>query len=73
MSLDGCHSWVHLVGSGRHVENGCHLIILRLDTSLIDDVGRGGVVGGVIWSPQVPAGPAETPWSSSSGGGLAPC
>ena len=24
--------------------NGCHLITLRLDTALIDDVGRGGVV-----------------------------
>ena len=29
--------------------NGCHLIILRLDTALIDDVGCGKVVGEVIW------------------------
>ena len=28
--------------------NGCHLITLRLDTALIDDVGRAWVVGGVV-------------------------
>ena len=40
--------WVSSVGNGCHVANGCHLIILRLDTALIDDVGRAWVVGGVV-------------------------
>ena len=39
------------VGNGGHVENSCHLIILRLDTALIDDVGRDGVVGEVVLPP----------------------
>ena len=62
-----------LVERGCHVANGCHLITLRLDTALIDGVSRGGVGGEVFYPPQVPAGPAETPWLSSSGGGLTPC
>ena len=37
-----------LVERGCHVANGYHLITLRLDTALIDDVSRGGVVGEVI-------------------------
>ena len=32
------------------MENGCHLVTLRLDTALIDDVGHGGVVGEVLFS-----------------------
>ena len=53
--------------------NGCHLVTLRLDTALIDDVGHGGVVGEVVCPPCVAAGPAGTSWMSSSGGGLVPC
>ena len=53
--------------------NSCHLVTLRLDTALIDDVGRGGVVGEVVFPPCVPVGPAGTSWMSSYGGGLAPC
>ena len=49
--------------------NGCHLVTLQLDTALIDDVGRGGVVGEVVLPSQVRAGPAGMPWMSSSGGG----
>ena len=30
--------------------NGCHLVTLRLDTALIDDVGRDGVVGEVVFA-----------------------
>ena len=32
----------------------CHLIILRFDTALIDNVGRTCVVGGVFQAPQAP-------------------
>jgi hypothetical protein len=53
--------------------NGCHLVTPRFDTALIDDVGRGGVVGEVVLPPCAPAGPVGTSWTSSSGGGLAPC
>ena len=53
--------------------NGCHLVTSRLDTALINDVGRGGVVGEVVLLLCVLAGPAGTPWTSSSGSGLAPC
>lgn len=28
------------IGNGCHVANGYHLIILRLDTALVDDVGH---------------------------------
>ena len=51
MSQDGCHLWVFPVGRGSHVANGFHLVTLRLDTALIDDVGRAGVVGEVVSSP----------------------
>ena len=40
---NGCHA-----ANGCHVANGCHLITLRLDTALIDDVGRGEVVDEVF-------------------------
>ena len=53
--------------------NGCYLVTLWLDTALIDNVGRGGVVGEVVLPPCVPIGPARTPWSSTSECGLAPC
>lgn len=49
--------------------DGCHLVILRLDTVLIDDVGHGGVVGEVVLLSQVPVGPVGMPWTSSFGGG----
>jgi len=65
--------WVSYVGNGCHVANGCHLIILRLDTTLIDDVGRSGVVGEVVLLPRAPEGPARVSWWSTPGGGLAPC
>ena len=52
---------------------GCHLITLRLDTALIDDVGRTRVVGGVVQAPQAPAGAAGESWLHASRGGLAPC
>ena len=45
--------------------NGCHLVTLRLDTTLIGDVGRGGVVGEVVRPTRVPAGLAGTSWMSS--------
>ena len=51
----------------------CHLITLRLDTTLIDDVGRTCTVGGVVQAPQAPAGVAGESWLLASGGGLAPC
>ena len=41
--------------------NGCHLITLRLDTALMDDVGHGGVVSEVILPPRAPPGPAGAP------------
>ena len=53
--------------------NGCHLITLRLDTALIDDVGRTCVVGGVVQAPQALAGAAGESWLLASGGGLVPC
>ena len=53
--------------------NGYHLIILWLDTALIDDVGRVRVVGGVVRPPRAPAGSAGESWLLASGGGLAPC
>lgn len=62
-----------LVERGFHVANGCHLITVRLDTALIDDVSHGRVVGEAVHPPQVPAGPAVMLQSSSSRGGLAPC
>ena len=49
--------------------NGCDLVILRLDTALIDDVGLGGVVGEVVLPSRVPAGPAGTSRTSFSGVG----
>ena len=39
--------------------NGCHLITLRLDTALIDDVGRGGVVGEVFLASTSPGRPCR--------------
>ena len=51
----------------------CHLITLRLDTALIDDVGRTCAVGGVDQAPQARAGAAGESWLLASGGGLAPC
>ena len=45
---DGCRLWVFPVGRGFHVANGCHLVNLRLDTALIDNAGRGGVVREVV-------------------------
>ena len=37
-SQDGCHLRVSFIRNGCHVANGYHLIILRLDTALIDNV-----------------------------------
>ena len=51
--------------------NGCHLVTLRFDTALIDDVGHGGVVGEGVLPPRVPVGPAGTSWVFSSGSGSA--
>ena len=51
----------------------CHLITLRLDTALIDNVGRTCAVGGVDQAPQARAGAAGESWLLASGGGLAPC
>ena len=65
--------WVFRVERGCHVDNGCHLVTLQLDTALINDVGPGGVVGEVVSSPRVPAGPAMGPWLSPFGCGLALC
>ena len=45
--------------------NGFHLVTLRLDTALIDDVGRGRVVGEVVRPSRVPVDPTETSWTSS--------
>ena len=42
--------------------NGCHLITLRLDTALIDDVGRGGVVGEVVFASASPGRPCRDVW-----------
>ena len=53
--------------------NGYHLVTLRLDSALIDDVGRGGMVGEVVLPPWVLSGPAGTPWLSASKCVLAPC
>ena len=53
--------------------NGCHLVTLRLDTALIDDVGRTCAVGGVVQAPQAPTGAAGESWLLASGGGLTPC
>jgi hypothetical protein len=61
------------VGRGCHVVNGCHLVTPWFDTALIDDVGRGGVVGEVVLPPCALAGPAGMSWTSSFGGGLTPC
>ena len=46
---------------------------MRLDTTLIDDVGHTCAVGGVVQAPQAPAGAAGESWLLASGGGLAPC
>ena len=51
----------------------CHLITLRLDTALIDDVGCTCAVGGVVQAPQAPAGAAGESWLLAYAGGLAPC
>ena len=51
----------------------CHLITLRLDTALIDDVGRTCMVGRVVQAPQAPAGAAGESWLLASGGGQTPC
>ena len=48
--------------------NGCHLVTLRLDTALIDDVGCGGAVDEVVLPPRVPANPVGTSWMFSFGG-----
>ena len=55
------------------MENGCHLVTLRLDAAPIDDVGRGRMVGEVVLPLRAPAGPAGVLWSSAARGGLAPC
>ena len=59
-----------LVERGCHVANGRHLITLRLDTVLINDMSRDGVVGEAVWPPQVPTGLAGMPWVPSCRGGL---
>ena len=39
--------------------NGSHLVTLRLDTALIDDVGHAGVVGEVVLRLRAPPGPCR--------------
>ena len=50
----------------------CHLITLRTDTALIEDMGHTCVVDGVVQAPQAPADAAGESWLLASGGGLAP-
>ena len=68
-----CHLYVPSIGNGHHVVNACHLITLRLDTVLIDDMGCPCAVGGVVQAPRAPAGAAGESWLVASGGSLAPC